>query len=222
MKALNINLTEIALVAGALGVGIGLGFQNVVANFVAGLVILFEQPIKIKDRVTIQNIEGDVTDINFRSTTIVTNDNIAIIVPNSFFINSTVINWSHGDPRVRIHVPVGVAYGSDVELVTRILKEVAASSEGVLKDPEPMVWYTAFGDSSLNFELLVWTDRPDWHYVMESRLHYEIDAAFRRNGIEMPYPQRDLHIRSADVLARVFAKASAQAEQGHKDRNVIG
>ncbi|MBI4470619.1 MAG: mechanosensitive ion channel [Acidobacteria bacterium] len=208
LKALNIDLTEIALVAGALGVGIGLGLQNMVENFVAGVVILFAQPIKVNDRVTIQNIEGDVVEINFRSTTILTNDNITMIVPNSSFINSTVVNWSHGDPRVRLHVPVGVAYGSDVALVTATLLEAASRCDQVLKEPPSSVWYTGFGDSSLNFDLLVWTNDPHDHYVLQSRLRYEIDEAFRRKGIEMPFPQRDLHIRTAPGLSQVFPKVS--------------
>ena len=112
LEFLGIDLTALTVVAGALGVGIGFGLQSVVANFVSGLVLLLEQPIRINDRVTIENVEGNVADIHFRSTTIVTNDNISIIVPNSQFINQTVINWSHGDPTIRIHVPVGVAYGS--------------------------------------------------------------------------------------------------------------
>lgn len=205
MKSLDINLTEIALVAGALGVGIGLGLQNMVENFVAGIAILFARPIKPKDRVTIQNIEGDVVEINLRSTTILTNDNIAMIVPNSSFMNSPVINWSHGDPRVRLHVEVGVAYGSDVAQVTNTLLGVARDCESVLKDPAPAVWYTGFGESSLSFELLVWTDDPHSHYIVQSQLRYAIDAAFRRDGIEMPFPQRDLHIRSKTGLGPAFS-----------------
>ena len=136
---LNIDLTALAVIAGGLGIGIGFGLQNVVANFVSGLVLLLEQPIRIRDRVTVENIEGNVVDIHFRSTTIVTNDNIAIIVPNSQFINQSVINWSYGDPRIRVHVPVGVAYGSDVELVTEILNGVAGDTDHVLKNPPPEV-----------------------------------------------------------------------------------
>jgi len=208
LKVLNIDLTAIAVVAGVLGVGVGFGLQNIVANFVAGLVLLFERPIKVNDRVTVENIEGNVVNISFRSTTIVTNDNIAVIVPNSEFINRTVINWSHGDPRVRIHVPVGVAYGSDLELVTRTLLEVAAATEGVLREPAPMVWFKEFGESSLNFELLVWTDEPERHLQLRSRLNYAIEAAFRERGIQIPFPQRDLHIRSADGLARALGRLS--------------
>jgi small-conductance mechanosensitive channel len=208
LKVLNIDLTAIAVVAGVLGVGIGFGLQSIVANFVAGLVLLFERPVKVNDRVTVENIEGNVVNISFRSTTIVTNDNISIIVPNSEFINRTVINWSHGDPRVRIHVPVGVAYGSDVELVTRTLLEVAAATESVLREPAPMVWFREFGESSLNFELLVWIEQPERHLRLRSRLNYAIDTAFREHGIHIPFPQRDLHLQSADGLARVLAKAS--------------
>lgn len=190
LKIINIDLTALAVVAGALGIGIGFGLQNLVSNFVAGLVLLFERPIKVSDRISVENVEGNVIDINFRSTTIVTNDNIAIIVPNSQFVNQTVINWSHGAPWVRIKVPVGVAYGSELQLVTDTLLEVAAQTEGVLRDPEPAVRFSEFGDSSLLFELLVWTADADRHRGLRSRINYAIDAAFREKQIEVPYPQR--------------------------------
>ena len=192
---LSIDLTALAVIGGALGIGIGFGLQNVVANFVSGLVLLLEQPIRIHDRVTVEDIEGNVIDIHFRSTTIVTNDNIAIIVPNSQFINQSVINWSYGDPRIRVHVPVGVAYGSDVKQVTDVLNDVASQADHVLKSPAPEVRFNEFGDSSLNFELLVWSDDPPGHFQLRSRLNYAIDAAFRRKGIEIPFPQRVVHIQ---------------------------
>ena len=201
LELLGIDLTALTVVAGALGVGIGFGLQSVVSNFVSGLVLLLEQPIRINDRVTVENVEGNVADIHFRSTTIVTNDNISIIVPNSQFINQTVINWSHGDPTIRIHVPVGVAYGSDVELVTKTLYEIAGADQGVLSQPAPEVRFTEFGDSSLNFELLVWSDDPPRHLQLKSRLNYAIDAAFRRHNIQIPFPQRDLHVKSDSVIA---------------------
>ncbi len=201
LEFLGIDLTALTVVAGALGVGIGFGLQSVVSNFVSGLVLLLEQPIRINDRVTIENVEGNVVDIHFRSTTIVTNDNISIIVPNSQFINQSVINWSHGDPTIRIHVPVGVAYGSDVELVERTLQEVAAADKGVLQQPPPEVRFTEFGDSSLNFDLLVWSDNPPRHLQLRSRLNYAIDAAFRRNAIQIPFPQRDVHVKPDTVIA---------------------
>ncbi len=119
IELLNVDLTALTFVAGALGIGIGFGLQNVVNNLVSGVVLLLEQPVRYRDRVSVENVEGQVEHINFRSTTIITNDNITIIVPNSQLINQAVINWSHGDPRIRVHVPVGVAYGSDVDLVDR-------------------------------------------------------------------------------------------------------
>ncbi len=203
LKVVNINLTAIAVVAGALGVGIGFGLQNLIANFFAGLMLLFERPIKVGDRVTVQNVEGDVAEIKFRSTTIVSNDNIAVIVPNSQFVNQTVINWSYGDTRVRLHIPVGVAYGSDLGLVTDSLLKIAAATDGVLKDPAPAVRFREFGDSSLNLELLVWTDHPAGHFWLQSRLNFSIDADFRHKGIEIPFPQRDLHIKRTARPARV-------------------
>jgi len=201
LEALGFSLTTLTVVAGALGVGIGFGLQSVVSNFVSGVVLLFEQPIRIHDRVTVESVEGNVVGINFRSTTIVTNDNISIIVPNSQFINNSVINWSHGDPKVRIHVPVGVAYGSDVALVTETLLAVARETEGVLERPEPEVRFKEFGDSSLDFELLVWTDKAPLHLQLKSRLNYGIDAAFRGNGIQIPFPQRDVHLKSEPDLS---------------------
>jgi len=141
LKILNINLTAIAVVAGALGIGIGIGIgfglQNLVANFVCGLVLLVERPIRVRDRITMAGVEGNVRAVNLRSTIIETNDNISVIVPNSEFINSKVINWSIGDLKVRIHVPVGVAYGSNLETVTHTLLKVAADAEGVLKQAAP-------------------------------------------------------------------------------------
>jgi small-conductance mechanosensitive channel len=204
LRILNINLTAIAVVAGALGLGIGFGLQNIVANFVCGLVLLVERPIRVRDRITMEGLEGNVRAVNFRSTIIETNDNISVIVPNSEFINGKVINWSIGDPKVRIHVPVGVAYGSNLETVTRALLKVAAEAEGVLKKPAPEVRFIEFGNSSLNMELLVWTNEPAKHFLLRSTLNFAIDAAFRREGVEIPFPQRDVHVKSARGLEGIF------------------
>ena len=177
-------------------------------NLVSGVVLLLEQPVRYRDRVSVENVEGQVEHINFRSTTILTNDNITIIVPNSQLINQAVINWSHGDPRIRVHVPVGVAYGSDVELVTETLLAVARAQQDVLRSPEPEVRFLEFGDSSLNFELLVWSDEPPNYHRLRSKLNYAIDAAFRDKGVEIPFPQRDLHLKTSTSqdLAKTFSK----------------
>jgi small-conductance mechanosensitive channel len=197
VQSIGLNLTSLAVVFGLLSVGIGFGLQNVAANFVSGLIILFERPIKIGDRITIGDVWGDVVNISLRATLIRTIDNIAIIVPNSEFISSRVTNWSYRDPKVRVHIPVGVAYGSDVPLVISSLLEVAKNHPDVMEEPPPDIWFTEFANSSLNFELLVWTLDPKKRPEVISDLNKGIDDIFRKNKIQIPFPQRDLHIRSS-------------------------
>jgi small-conductance mechanosensitive channel len=197
VQSIGLNLTSLAVVFGLLSVGIGFGLQHVASNFVSGLIVLFERPIKIGDRITIGDVWGDVVNISLRATLIRTVDNISIIVPNSEFITSRVINWSHRDPKVRVHIPVGVAYGSDVPLVIKSLLEVADNHPQVMKDPPPKVWFNEFGDSSLNFELLIWILDPKGRPDTISELNKGIDEIFRGNKITIPFPQRDLHVRSS-------------------------
>jgi small-conductance mechanosensitive channel len=191
-----IDLTGLAVVLGFLSVGIGFGLQNVTSNFVAGLILLFERPIKVGDRVTVGDKEGDVIEINIRSTTIRTLNNIAVIVPNSEFISATVVNWSYGDQRVRLEVDVGVSYGSDLETVLRTLKEIATQHGEILQVPAPEVLHMGFGDSAWNMRLRVWISRPQHHLQIRSEVNCAIVKKFRDNGIEIPFPQRDLHVRS--------------------------
>ncbi len=192
-----INLSALTFWAGAVGVGVGFGLQNITSNFISGLVILAERPIKVGDRVEVEGKAGLVQAIRARSTTIVTNDNISLIVPNSKFIESTVTNWSHGDRRVRFLVPIGVAYGSDVERVVEALLSVAKAHPEVLTEPPPNVFFAEFGDSSLNFNLVVWTDTmSDRPKRFLSDLNFGIEKALRLAGIEIPFPQRDLHLRT--------------------------
>jgi small-conductance mechanosensitive channel len=212
VQSIGLNLTSLAVVFGLLSVGIGFGLQNVASNFVSGLIILFERPIKIGDRITIGDVWGDVENISLRATLIRTVDNITIIVPNSEFISSQVINWSHGDPKVRVHIPVGVAYGSDVPLVISSLLEVVKNHPEVMKDPPPKVWFTEFGDSSLNFELLAWTLDPKRRPDVISDLNKEIDQIFRKNKVEIPFPQRDLHVRSS-VPIEAFSQNRDEKEK---------
>jgi len=197
VQSAGIDLSALSLLAGALGVGIGFGLQNITNNFISGLIILFEQPIKVGDRIEVANIKGDVIKISARATTVVTNDNISIIVPNSEFISSTVINWSHNDRNVSFRFPVGVSYKEDPRIVKKILMEVAEDNSGILKNPSPQVLFDEFGDSSLNFHLRVWTteytSRPN---ILKSQLYFAIFKKFREAGIEIPFPQRDLHVKS--------------------------
>jgi len=197
LQTVGIDLSTLTILAGALGVGIGFGLQNITNNFVSGIIILFERPIKVGDRIEVGSIRGDVVRISMRATTIVTNDNISIIVPNSEFISSTVINWSHIDRNVRLNFPVFVSYKADPEVVRKTLLEVADGNSGVLKDPKSDVLIDKFGDNSISFNLRVWTreyiNRPG---VLRSQLYYEILKKFKQNNIEIPFPQRDIHIRS--------------------------
>lgn len=197
LDSAGIDLSSLKIIAGALGVGIGFGLQNIVNNFVSGLIILFERPIKVGDRIEVGGVNGDVVKIAARATTVVTNDNISIIVPNSEFTSNSVTNWSHANKVVRFNYPVGVAYKEDPERVKEALLEVANANEGILKNPHPDVLFDSYGDSSLNFNLRVWTvqymDRPG---VLRSQLYYAIFKKFKEMGIEIPFPQRDLHIVS--------------------------
>lgn len=201
LTAVGINLSSLAVVAGAVGIGIGFGLQNIIHNFVSGLIILAERPIALGDRIEVAGVAGNVTRIRLRSTEIVTNDNISIIVPNSDFITHPVTNWSHGDPRVQIRIPVGVAYGTDVEKLRRVLLEVAAEHPKVLKTPEPTVFFDGFGDSALLFELGLWTsEMAHSPRRFRSELNFAIERKLRENQIQIPFPQRDLHLRSGSII----------------------
>ncbi len=191
-----IDLSGLAVIFGLLSVGIGFGLQNLTSNFVAGLILLFERPIRVGDRVTVGDAEGDVEEINIRSTTIRSVNNISIIVPNSEFISSRVTNWSHGDPKIRLDIDVGVSYGSDLQTVLRCLRETAAQHPRILKEPEPMVHHMGFGDSAWNMRLWVWIENPKEHRKIRSEINCAIVTKFRENGVEIPFPQRDLHLRS--------------------------
>jgi small-conductance mechanosensitive channel len=198
-----IHLGALTVFAGAVGVGVGFGLQNIASNFISGLVILAERPITIGDRVEVAGVVGQVQQIRARSTVIVTNDNISMIVPNSKFIDSPVTNWTYGDPRVRFRVPIGVAYGSDVNKVREALIAAGRSNSHVLEDPAPSVFLTKFGESSIDFELVVWSSemshRPS---RFKSDLNFAIEEKLREAGIEIPFPQRDVHIRSGSVRAQ--------------------
>ncbi|MDQ3117342.1 MAG: mechanosensitive ion channel [Verrucomicrobiota bacterium] len=195
-----IRLEALTIFAGAVGVGIGFGLQNITSNFISGLVILAERPIAIGDRVEVAGVTGQVQKIRARSTVVVTNDNITTIVPNQKFIDSPVTNWTYGDKRVRFRIPVGVAYGSDVELVRQKLIEAGVEDPHTLDDPAPSVFFVEFGDSSLNFELVAWSDemshRPSRY---RSDLNFAIHRKLQEAGIEIPFPQRDLNIRSGTL-----------------------
>ena len=201
LQPLGINATTLAVFGGAIGVGIGFGLQDIAKNFVAGLILLIERPIKVGDRIEIGTLTGSVAEIRARATLVRTNDDIYLIVPNSKFVTETVTNWSYRTPRVRFHVPVSVAYGSDPRAVEEALLEAAAKNEHVLKEPAPTVLFAAFGESSLDFELACWTAAMlHRRSALRSEVNYAIHAALTGRGIELPFPQRDIHIRSVQGL----------------------
>ena len=200
IQSAGINLSALTVLFGALGVGIGFGLQTITDNFISGIIILFEKPIKVGDRIEIDDVNGNVTNISIRATTVLTNDNVSIIVPNSEFISGRVINWSHNDRSIRFRIPVGVSYNEDPEVIRKLLLEVADENAQVLKNPKPDVFFDEFGDSSLNFNLVVWTseytDRP---LPFKSALYFAIFRKFKEHKVEIPFPQRDLHLKSSTV-----------------------
>lgn len=202
IQSAGIDLTSLNVMAGAVGIGIGFGLQNIAGNFISGLIIMFERPIKVGDRIVVDNIEGDVVDIGSRSTVVLTNDNINIIVPNSKFITENVVNWKFNDTKVRFRVPIGVAHGSDVRQVEHLLLEVARDEPDVLSDPEPVVRFLAFGENALELELRVWsTNAIHRKGKLISALNFAIHDKFRQQGIEVPFPQRDIRIRTRSCVS---------------------
>lgn len=200
LQTAGIDLTALNVLAGAVGLGLGFGLQNIVNNFISGVIILFERPIKVGDRVVVGEVEGDVVHIGARSTTVVSNDNISIIVPNASFITENVVNWSHNDRTVRFRIPVNVAYGTDIALVERVLLEVAAANPDILKDPAPGVRLMEFGDSGLGFELRVWsTTLIHRRGLLTNALNKGIYRTFMEHGIQIPYPRRDVQILPGGV-----------------------
>ena len=200
LQNFGIDMSTFKIIGGAVGIGIGFGLQNITNNFISGIIIFLEKPIKVGDRVDLDQVQGNVDMVSFRYTRIVTNDNIAIIVPNSHFIDSTVTNWSHNEGTIRVHIPIGVAYKEDPEHVKSILLEIADSIPGVLKEPALIVIFKEFGSSSMNFELLTCTDeyisKPG---LLKSNINFAIHARFKAENIEIPFPQTDIHIKESFI-----------------------
>lgn len=191
-----VNLSSLAVVAGALGLGIGFGLQNIVANFVSGIVLLAERLISVGDRIEVEGVAGQVTKVSLRATTVMTNDNIAIIVPNLQLTSNPVTNWTHGGPRVRLRLPVGVAYGTDPDHLRTLLLDVAVKHPAVLKTPPTTLYFDGFGENALSFELAIWTETmTSTPRRLRSELYFLIERAFRQSGIEVPFPQRVVHLR---------------------------
>lgn len=203
VQTAGIDLTTLNVVAGALGLGIGFGLQTIVANFIAGLIIMFERPIKIGDRIVVGETEGDVVSIGARGTTVVDNDGIAVIVPNLKFITENVINWKYSGSEVRFKIPVSVAYGTDARQVEAALLKVAKADPDILDQPPPAVRMMEFGDNGVHFELRAWTRTlTNKKGILFSKLNFAIYEAFNAEGISFPFPQRDLHVKGGTLDIR--------------------
>ena len=215
LQVWHIDVSSLTFVVSVLGVGIGFGLQNIANNFVSGVVVSLERPIQPGDFVKVDEWMGTVEHIGPRNTEIRTLDNVSILIPNSRFLESEVVNWTHRDPVSRLHVPLGVAYGSDIARVRAALLEAAHDHPDVLSDPRPRVEFKAFGESALEFDLLVWTGDPRIQHRLISDLNYRVEANLRRHQIQVPFPQRDLHLRSPQleqVLGAVSRRYFTAAE----------
>jgi small-conductance mechanosensitive channel len=199
LEGAGVELNKFTVLTGTLGVGLGFGLQNIVSNFVSGLILLFERPIHIGDTVDVGELVGTVRRIGARSSTVLTFQGAEVIVPNSNLISNQVINWTLSSPWRLVDVPVGVAYGTDPERVLKLLVDVANSHPGVLRVRPPTAFFLGFGESALNFELRFWAAQQEMWFQLRSDVTVDVSKALRQAGIEIPYPQRDLHLRSIDV-----------------------
>ena len=206
INILGINLSSLAFMAGALGVGIGFGLQNIVNNFISGIILLFDPSIQVGDMVQIGEDWGTVNRINIRTTIVQSFDNASLIIPNSQMLSNKVTNWSFKDPKVRRQVDVGVAYGSDVQKVRKILLQIVSDMPEIMDDPTPRVDFMDFGNSALIFRVRFWITSPEFWLTAPTELRFKIDEEFKKNNIEIAFPQQDIHIRSASGLKEIFNK----------------
>jgi len=208
LSALGFDLKNITILGGALGIGIGFGLQTVVSNFVCGLILLFERPLKVGDVIELGNQMGKVKKLGLRATVVQTFDQAEVVVPNTDLISNQVTNWTLADRRIRFTISVGVAYGSDIGLVMKTLNEIAEENSLVLQDPAPQVLFSVLGASSLDFDFRIWIANINDRRQVQSELLIEIDRRFRELEIEIPFPQSDLHLRSVDSPAAASLQRS--------------
>jgi small-conductance mechanosensitive channel len=194
LAAVGVNLDRITLLGGAFGIGVGFGLQNIVNNFVSGLIVLFERPVRVGDAVQIGDVHGEVRRIGIRSTTVRAWEGAEVIVPNSMLVAERVTNWTPAEPRRRLDIPVNVAYGTAPDKVLKVLTEVAHGHPDVAQTPAPQPLFLGFGDSALQFRLQVWTERLDRHVAIRSELGIAVYAALREAGMSIPFPQHEIRV----------------------------
>lgn len=204
LSMLNIPITAFAFLSGAIAIGFGFGAQNIINNFISGWILIGEKPIRIGDFLEVEGAKGKVEQINTRSTRIRRVDGVHMLIPNSKLLENTVINWTLRDELVRASVIVGVAYGSDVRLVEKLMREITTNNPKVLPKPEPKVFFQDFGDNALIFESFFWIHSQVEGGIrsVSSEIRFEIDAAFNEHGITIAYPQRDIHLDGAIKIVR--------------------
>jgi potassium efflux system protein len=205
-----LELDKFTIITGALGLGVGFGLQNIVNNFASGLIILFERPIRIGDTVEVSGVVGTVRHIGARSSTVLTFQGAEVILPNSTLLSNQVANWTLSSARRRVEIPVGISYGTDPQLALRLLTEIATSNPQVLHYPQPEALFLGFGESALNFELRFWAAQSTW-FELKSQIGLAILQSFRQAGIDIPYPQRDLHVRSVESPIKEDVSTSNKA-----------
>jgi small-conductance mechanosensitive channel len=208
-----LDLSSLTIFASVLGVGIGLGLQGIAKEFISGLVLIFERPIKVGDFVNVGDLMGTVERISVRSTEIRTLDEVSIIIPNSRFLEGEVVNWTHHSPVSRLKLPVSVAYGSNLTIVRCALIDAAKEHADVLSEPAPRVLFEGLGESGLNFNLMVWIAEPPKQFRIKSDLYFRIEAILRHRHIEIPFPQQDLHVRSGSLPLEVSPQLTESLAQ---------
>lgn len=216
---LGFDLSALAIIGGGLSIGIGIGLQQIVANFISGLVLIFEQALRPGDVIELNGKIARVEKINMRATTIRTRDNVEIIVPNESFVTNEVTTYTKTDRRVRVLVPFGISYNSDPNEVRRLVLQMAAEHEMVLPDPPPSLLFRAFGESSLDFELAVWMERPARRPRLVSDLYFMLWEVFKKHNITIPFPQRDLHLRTGWDGPSVPAEDLDRAGEPQEEEN---
>ncbi|WP_017303047.1 mechanosensitive ion channel domain-containing protein [Spirulina subsalsa] len=221
VQSLGFNIQSLLFLIGSLGFGIGFALQDVIRNFISGLILLVEQKIKVEDFIEFDGLAGYVKAISLRAIVIRTRSGGDVIVPNNKLVESKVLNWSYGDPQGRLDIPIGVAYGSDPVSVTEALLNAAYLENNVLHEPSPQVLFIRFGDNALEFELRVWINGFDREPLIRSSLNYWIDYIFRQNGIEIPFPQRDLWLKNPEILNSIIHPPSPQVLQKTSSESTV-
>ncbi len=204
LQTAGINLSSIAVIGGVIGIGIGFGLQNIASNFISGLVLLFEQSIKVGDYIEIGNLKGIIEKIAVRSTVLRTTDDLFVIVPNQHFLDNETVNWSYAGHTCRIHIPIGVSYHTDVLVLTEALLTAARLEPRVLSNPAPEVWFEKFGEHSLDFELLVWINEPSANKPIRSSLNFLIAHQLRQKNIEIPFPTREIIFKNPETIQNLI------------------